>query len=80
MPELLKTIADSPQLFEALKKHVLDEFRELDGERDSNYSDEQLGQIYRARVVGQQKVEEAFKKIARLRSVAPSPPPVAHHR
>lgn len=39
-----------------------------DNRTDDALSDEQLGRVFRARITGMQKIESAFKKIARYRS------------
>lgn len=65
--DILKMLADNPALFDATKKAVLDEF-EFIATDDNSRTDEQLGQIVRAHMVGKRKIEEAFRKIGRLRS------------
>ena len=82
MPEtsILKVLADNPALFEATKKALLEEFEEVEVMVDSDRSDTQLGQMYRARIVGVQVVEAVFKRIAKLKAGTPSEPRVAKHR
>jgi hypothetical protein len=65
---ILKVVADNQALTEALKEVLLEEFLNEDGRTDDALSDAQLGQMFRARLVGIQKVESVFKKIARYRS------------
>lgn len=55
-------------MFEALKDALLEEFMIEDNRTDDALSDEQLGRVFRARITGMQKIESAFKKIARYRS------------
>ena len=62
--EILKVIADNPALFDCLKKHILDEFEIETPQADLSITDEVLGQIFRARLVGKNKVENAFRKVA----------------
>lgn len=67
--QLLSIVADNPSLFDTLKKHILDEY-EIDAPQgDLTATDEVLGQILRARLVGKSKVESAFKKIMNYKSV-----------
>ena len=61
--EILKVIADNPALFDCLKKHILDEFEIETPQADLSITDEVLGQIFRARLVGKNKVEAAFRKV-----------------
>lgn len=67
--EILKVVADNPALFEILKKVILDEFEAEAQQADLGVTDEVLGQIFRARLVGKNKVENAFKKIYTYRSI-----------
>ncbi len=71
MKELLKIVADNPALFDTLKKHLLDEFEVETPQADLGVTDEVLGQIFRARLVGKNKVEMAFKKIATYKTPEP---------
>jgi len=66
MNPILKTIAETPVLFDALKDAILSQFAEESV--DEKMTDEQIGQISRARSVGRRKVEKAFSEIARLRT------------
>ncbi len=70
MPEILRGIADNEALFEEVKATVLAEFAEVPYAEGA--SDELLGQITRARLVGRQKVEAAFQKILKHKSVPSS--------
>lgn len=65
----LKGIADNKELFEAVKATVLEQFAEVPYAEGA--SDELLGQITRARLVGRKKVEDAFRGIEVLRSIKP---------
>lgn len=64
--EILKLIADNPRLIEALKTTLLKQF-ELEANTDG-MDDLQLGQMMRARLIGRQKIEDAFKEIAKFKS------------
>ena len=77
-PEILAGLANNPPLFEATKQALLDEFRSVVDEGGRN--DIELGQMYRARIVGVQTIEKVFKRIEKLKTVAPSEPRVASHR
>lgn len=61
--ELLAIVADNPNLAEVLKKMIIAEFEIETPQSDLGVTDEVLGQIFRARLVGKNKVESAFKKI-----------------
>jgi hypothetical protein len=67
--EILKVIADNPALFDTLKKVILDEFEIEAPQADLGVTDEVLGQIFRARLVGKNKVESAFKKISNYKTI-----------
>lgn len=67
--EILKIVADNPSLFEALKKLILDEFEIETPQSDLGVDDVVLGQILRARLVGKNKVERAFQKIATHKTI-----------
>lgn len=69
--EILKVLADNPALMEATKEAVLAQFAEIPFSEGA--SDELLGQITRARFIGRQRVEAAFKDIAAFKS---TPEPV----
>jgi hypothetical protein len=68
---ILKTIADNPALFEAVKEAVLAEF-DIDRLDTSQQDNHLLGEIVRARLEGIKKVEEAFRKIGQHKSVEPA--------
>ena len=65
--EVLQGIANNPELLEAVKQTVLEQFAEVPFAEGA--SDELLGQITRARLVGRQKVESAFQAIAALKTL-----------
>ena len=67
MPNVLSTVADNPVLLEALRE-VLEKQFLTDDRTDDAVSDVQLGQVYRARLVGLQKIKTAFKEIATHRT------------
>ena len=69
--DVLKGLANNEALFEATKKIILEHFEEVPFSEGA--SDELLGQITRARHVGRQKVEEAFRKIASYKTIPKSP-------
>ena len=60
----LKSLADNPALMEAVKTHILEQFEIT--VKQSEKSDEQLGQLFRAQLVGRELVEQAFREIERL--------------
>ena len=66
---LLSIVADNPNLFETLKKLITDEFEISAPQSDLSVTDEVLGQIFRARLVGINKVESAFRKILTYKTV-----------
>jgi hypothetical protein len=66
---ILKVIADNPSLFETLKRHILDEFEIEAPQADLGVTDEVLGQIFRARLVGKNKVESAFRKVMNYKTI-----------
>lgn len=66
--QILKLIADNDALFDALKEMILEEFTDESNCSGDTISDIQLGQMFRARLVGRIKVEEAFKKIKRYKT------------
>ncbi len=79
MPEILKTLADNPALFEAVKSVLLKQFTTSEGEVEA-FTDEQLGQRVRARIVGTQAVENAFKEIKSYKTPEPIPPKINEAR
>lgn len=60
-PSILKSFADNPALFKAVKELVRGKFYE-DGVF-TGMTNEELGQIVRARIDGLKKVDEAFAEI-----------------
>lgn len=71
--EILKGIADNPALFEAVRTYLLSKF-DFEADMDINTtSNEQLGQIIRAKLQGAATVELAFREIARMRSTKDNP-------
>lgn len=66
MDPILKIIADNPSLAQALKEVI---FAELGVQPNTQeMSNEQLGAIIRAQTEGRGAVENALKKIARLKT------------
>lgn len=65
--DILATFADNENLVQEVKKLLKSYFMEIDTRTD-NISDEMLGQAYRARLVGLQKIEEVFVEIAKHRT------------
>lgn len=65
---ILKIVADNQGLSDAIKEVLLEEFLMEDERTDDMLSNERLGEMFRARLVGIRKVESAFKKIARYKS------------
>lgn len=70
--EILKVIADNPALYQAVKELLLKKF-EGDSVLSSTMTDEQIGQITRARIAGIDKVNAAFEEIARHKTTKPLP-------
>lgn len=68
--KILEILANNEALLKAVKAEVLKQFEEVPYAEGA--SDELLGQITRARVVGRQKVEAAFHAIEQLKT-APEP-------
>ena len=65
--DILATFADNKTLVDEVRKVIEKHFTES-GLRTEAVSDELLGQQYRARLVGMQKVEAAFDEIATHRT------------
>lgn len=65
--DILKSIADNKLLLTALKELILEQFKD-DRTDDSAFSDERLGQMYRAIVVGRNRVEQAFQELEKYSS------------
>lgn len=70
--DILKGLADNPLLLNAVKEAVLEAFT-FDYKIRPDVSNENLGSVTRAIVVGRDRVEEAFDKIARLKSIKDKP-------
>ena len=67
---ILQSFAEDQNLMDAVKEIVLKYFAEVPYAEGA--SDELLGQLTRARVVGRQKVEAAFREIASMKVVKTS--------
>jgi len=65
--QILRMIADNPLLFDALKELVESRFRE-NRDDDSGYTDERLGQMYRAQITGLREVRAAWKEISNFKT------------
>jgi hypothetical protein len=63
MPDHLSIVADNPTLLSELRT-LLEKHFMTDDRTDDAISDTQLGQVYRARLVGLKKIEAAFKEIS----------------
>lgn len=63
MPNVLSIIADNQALIDALKELFVNKFMK-DGAQSDAISDELLGQMYRARLIGLQKIDEVFKEVS----------------
>lgn len=72
MNDLLKIVADNPALLQALRELLIGKFGH-DEVLSASMTDEQIGQITRARLAGIDKIDAAFKEIDRLRSVPARP-------
>lgn len=68
----LKVIADNPVLFDALLKYLIGEFDDMGNIKVSD-SNEMLGQILKARLVGKEVLRESFKKISQLKTTSEQP-------
>ncbi len=68
--EILKVIADNPELFEAVKETVLSKFEFSVGNLPVGISVEELGRLTLSRMEGHSLVLDAFKEIERFRSRA----------
>jgi len=64
---LLKSFVENRILLEAVRELILDEF--ADDVRE-DMSDEQMGQLTRLRVVGRKKVEQAFMKLEKYKTLS----------
>lgn len=69
--DVLKSLANNPELLQAVKEEVLSRFSETPYAEGA--SDELLGQLTRARISGIKKVEDAFRAIESLKTVPQSP-------
>lgn len=72
MNPILKLVADNPALHDALLKHITEEFSTLLVGIDTNKTNEELGEVVRARLQGIEKVRDAFKKISQLKTTPDS--------
>ncbi len=70
--DILRSIADNQPLFEALKKLLKQQFEQTP-RTDDAISDAQLGQMYRARLIGLEKIDQAFREIAVYKSNPDTP-------
>lgn len=75
---MLKTLADNKALMETVKAHILEQFK--DDNTQPERSDQLLGQIYRAQLLGRATVEAAFQEIERLQEPAKVTEEIAKHR
>ena len=71
MNEILKGIADNPEMTKALKELLLKQFNEESV--STNLDNESLGQVTRARLTGITKINNAFKEIETLKTVKEKP-------
>lgn len=68
MPNLLKIIADNPALMDALKEVI---YKQFTFDNVSNLmTNENIGQVVRSRIDGKILVDNAFKEIAKYKTVA----------
>ena len=74
MPDqnILQSLANNEALYDAVKSTVLKHFEDLPYQEGA--SDELLGQITRARIVGRKLVEQAFLDIAKHKTNPESKP------
>lgn len=74
MNPILQIIADNPALFDALQNALLDEFNTDISELEvDSLSDERLGQILRAGVMGTKEIKGVMKKILQLKKTPDTP-------
>ncbi len=66
---ILKTIADNPALMEELEKLLLEEF-EADP-IEVGFSNERLGELVKARLVGKNAIARVFSKILEYKTPQP---------
>ena len=69
---ILKSIANNPQLLEAVKGVILAKF-DKPATLSKDSGDILLGQHYRAQLLGRELVEEAFREIERLQDSEKKP-------
>lgn len=62
--DILAGIADNQPLYDEVKALLVKHFMSDDA-RTEGLSDERLGQMYRARLIGLEKIESAFMEIAK---------------
>jgi hypothetical protein len=66
---ILKGIADNPALIDELKKLFMEEFESDPIEVD--FSNERLGELVKARLMGKRAVEAVFSKIMENKTLQP---------
>lgn len=77
--DVLRLIADNPALTEALRALLESKFLN-DSKQTDEVSDQQLGQMYRARLIGLEKIDETFREIAKYKTQMEIPEPVNRAR
>lgn len=75
MNDILRSFVNNKEVFEAVKEAVVGKFREEKVDTKA-LSDEQIGQITRARLDGLERVEAVFREMERYRQTQGGPPPV----
>ena len=71
MPNILKIIADNPALMDALKEVI---YKQFNFDNVSNQmTNENIGQAVRSRIDGKILVDNAFKEIAKYKTIAEEP-------
>ncbi len=68
---LLQILADNPNLLAELREVLEKSFLSDSPRTDDQITDAQLGQMYRARIVGLQKIDDAFREIAKHKTPEP---------
>lgn len=68
-PDILKVIADNPALLTAVRE-VIEKHFSLDN-IDTSLTNEEMGEVVRAKVDGLKMVSAAFKEIERHKSIEP---------
>ena len=72
---ILKVLADNPPLLDEVKRVLLEQFT-YESKLHVGMTNEELGEVVRASLVGIKKVEDAFKVVAQYKSEERKPEPL----